>query len=78
MAIEKQTTSAPVRKKGTLTSSRMNSKVLIVIAVLVLAVSFVPKSGAFTGGGGGNIPQAAKCAYEVSYKSEIASFYRHC
>jgi len=44
----------------------MNSKVVLVIAVLVLAVSFVPESEAFTAGGGGNIPRAAKREYEVS------------
>jgi len=69
LVIEKQSSSAPFRKEETLTSSRMNSKVVLVIAVLVLAVSFVPESEAFTAGGGGNIPRAAKREYEASYKN---------
>lgn len=42
----------------------MNSKVILVFALLILAVSFVPESEAFTAGGGGNIPR--KREYEVS------------
>lgn len=44
----------------------MNSKGFLIFVVLVLAVSFVPDSGAFTAGGGGNIPRGAKREYAVS------------
>ncbi|CAH3112360.1 unnamed protein product [Pocillopora meandrina] len=34
----------------------MNSKVILVFALFVLAASFLPESEGFTAGGGGNIP----------------------
>jgi len=58
----------------------MNSKVVLVIAVLVLAVSFVPESEAFTAGGGGNIPRAAKREYEhqLAGRALCAAARSHC
>ena len=52
----------------------MNSKVLLVLAILVLAVSFVPESEAFTAGGGGNIPRGAKREYEVRFSVNFFHF----
>lgn len=54
----------------------MHSKVLLVFAILVLAVSFAPESEAFTAGGGGNIPRGAKREYEVRFRIFFMSFPR--
>ena len=53
----------------------MKSKVLLVFAVFLLAVSFVPESEAFTAGGGGNIPRGAKREFQVSLQNSYVSFY---
>ena len=37
----------------------MNSKLCVLLALLLLAVAVIPESEAFTAGGGGNIPGAA-------------------
>ena len=52
---------------------KMKSNVLLVFAVLLLAVSFVPESEAFTAGGGGNIPRGAKREFQVSLQISCVS-----
>ncbi|CAH3031984.1 unnamed protein product [Porites evermanni] len=58
----------------------MNSKVFLILVVLVLAVSFVPDSDAFTAGGGGNIPRGAKreYAHQIAGRALCRAAREHC
>ena len=52
----------------------MNSKVVLVL-VVVLAVSLVPESQAFTAGGGGNIPHGKREMLSVSIDRPTPRLY---
>ncbi|KAK2565991.1 hypothetical protein P5673_010310 [Acropora cervicornis] len=58
----------------------MNSKIFVVFTLLVLCVSFIPDSEAFTAGGGGNIPRGARREVEhIQVARELCRVARtHC
>lgn len=46
----------------------MNSKALIILVVVLMAVAMVPETNAFTAGGGGNVPSGKREYMKVRHK----------
>ena len=56
-------------KRSAADTNKMNVKVLLIFAFVLIVVSFVTESEAFTPGGGGRITKIQrKRQYEVSFK----------